>query len=69
MSATMRETITLNEAAERLGVSYRFARKAAQTGDLPVICLCGRFLVLRKPFERMLMQQNLAAKTASSSSR
>lgn len=54
MADTARETLTIDEAAERLGISVPLARKAARAGDLPAIKFRSRYLVLRKPFDEML---------------
>lgn len=48
------DTLTLTEAAQRLGITIRVARKAAKAGELPVIRIGGRFLVLRGPFDLMV---------------
>ncbi len=47
-------TITVEEAAERLGVSLTLAYKAAKTGQLPVVRVGRRMLVPLAAFERML---------------
>jgi excisionase family DNA binding protein len=46
--------MSLPEAAERLGVSLKAARRAAKAGDLPVIPWGRTFLVLREPLEALL---------------
>jgi len=46
----------LVEAATRLGITIRVARKAAANGDLPAIRFRKRFLVLRREFEQMLVR-------------
>lgn len=51
-----RDILTLAEVARRLGFTVRSARKAAKSGELPAIRLRGRYLVLRRPFERMLQR-------------
>jgi len=48
------ETITIYEAATRLGVSLPTAYRAAARGDLPAIRCGARVLVIRKLFEQML---------------
>lgn len=50
-------TLTLPEAARRLGVSVKAARRAAKNGELPVIRWGNTYLVLREPFEAMLRGQ------------
>ena len=44
----------MREAAQLLGISAASAYRAAHSGDLPVIRIRGRILVLREPFERLL---------------
>ena len=48
------ETIEVPEAARRLGISRALAYRAAAHGELPVIRIGGRILVLRAPFEKLL---------------
>jgi excisionase family DNA binding protein len=54
MAETLRDTLTIDEVAGRLGISVTLARKAARAGDLPAIKFRGRFLILRKAFDKML---------------
>lgn len=55
-----RETIQLwPEAGRRLGLGKSGTYEAAHRGDIPVIRMGGRFLVLREPFERMLRGETL----------
>lgn len=49
-----RETVTIEEAATRLGVSVRGAYRAAKSGQLPTIRIGRRLLVPRAALERML---------------
>jgi excisionase family DNA binding protein len=46
-------TMSVDEAAEALGVSRGSAYKAARAGELPVIRLGKRFLVIRDRFEEL----------------
>jgi excisionase family DNA binding protein len=46
--------MSIDEAARRLGVGKNQAYQAARYGQIPVIRIGKRILVLRKPFERML---------------
>lgn len=56
-----RDTLTLEEAAKRLGVTVGVARRAARAGDLPVIRLGRSVLILRWPFEKMLGRLDIAS--------
>jgi excisionase family DNA binding protein len=47
-------TITIDEAGEALGISRGSAYKAARMGELPVIRIGKRLLVVRDRFEEML---------------
>lgn len=49
-----RLTITVDEAAEMLGISRNTAFKRATTGELPTIRLGRRLLVPKAAIERML---------------
>jgi excisionase family DNA binding protein len=49
-----RETITLSEAAKRLGIGRNQAYMAAAKGEIPTIRIGRRWLVPRAPFERLL---------------
>jgi excisionase family DNA binding protein len=49
-----RQTLTVGEAAHRLGISRALAYKAAQRGELPVIRIGRRYLVLKTQLERIL---------------
>lgn len=62
-----RDILTLAEAARRLGFTVRSARKAVKSGELPAIRLRGRYLVLRRPFERMLERDSDRAAESESS--
>jgi excisionase family DNA binding protein len=54
MEAENAKTLSIREAAERLGVTPETARTAARRGDLPAIRVGSRLLILREPFERLL---------------
>lgn len=60
----MSETITLRDAAKRLGVGIKAARKAAKRGEIPVIRVGRRSLVPRAAFERLLAEGNQLTRTA-----
>lgn len=47
-------TVTIDEAAEALGVSRGSAYKAAHLGQIPTIRIGKRLLVLRDQFEKLL---------------
>ena len=49
-----RETLTMREAADTLGVSLSSAYEAAQKGQIPTIRIGGRWLVLKGKFQKML---------------
>jgi excisionase family DNA binding protein len=49
-----RLVLSVPEAAGMLGISRRLAYELAARGDLPVLRLGGRVLILRRPFERLL---------------
>ncbi len=51
---TERLTLTIDEAAEALGISRNTAFARAKTGELPVIRLGRRLLVPRKALDAML---------------
>lgn len=53
-------TLTVPEAGKKLGISRNAAYDAAKRGDLPVIKIGKRVLVLREPFERMLRGEKVA---------
>ena len=57
-------TLTVDDAAEQLGISRNTAYACAKSGELPVIRMRHRMLVLREPFERMLRGES-APKTAA----
>jgi excisionase family DNA binding protein len=54
ISMPQRATITLTEAAARLGIGRNQAYKAADRGEIPTIRIGKRRLVPRAPFERLL---------------
>jgi excisionase family DNA binding protein len=49
-----RGTLSLDEAAKRLGLSVRAVRRAIATGEIQAIRIGRRWLVLRSPLEQML---------------
>jgi len=49
-----RQTLTVTEAAQALGVSRNKAYEAAKRGEIPTIKIGGRILVPRAALERML---------------
>jgi len=55
--ASERITYTIDEAAERLGVSRNTAYEAARSGQLPTVRIGRRLLVPRAAFERLLKLQ------------
>lgn len=54
MAGLTRETITVEEAAKRLGVGRNSAYEAAKRGEIPSIRIGKRLVVPVAPFERML---------------
>jgi excisionase family DNA binding protein len=58
-------TISIDEAAEVLGVSRGSAYKAAHAGELPIIKIGKRLLILRDKFEEMLDGPQPKTKAAS----
>jgi excisionase family DNA binding protein len=55
-----RRTLTVVEAAEILGIGRNQAYRAARDGDLPVIRIGNRILVVRDAFEQMLAAERAA---------
>ena len=51
-----RDVLTVEEAAQRLGIGRGSAYEAARRGEIPVIRIGRRILVPRLAFERMLSQ-------------
>ena len=49
-----RETLTMREAADTLGISLSSAYEAAQKGQIPAIRIGGRWLVLKGKLQEML---------------
>ena len=49
-----RRTCTVDEAAKILGISRNKAYQAAHRGEIPIIRIGKRILVLREPFKKML---------------
>lgn len=49
-----KDTITISEAAKRLGIGRNTAYEAVKTGEIPVIKLGKRKVVPLKAFEKML---------------
>ena len=58
MKKSKRETLTVDEAARRLGISRGLAFKAVRDGVLPAIRIGRRLLVPRTGFERLLSRGN-----------
>jgi excisionase family DNA binding protein len=54
MDGDASKTQTIAEAAKALGIGRNQAYAAAKRGELPVIKIGKRILVLREPFMRML---------------
>ncbi len=48
------DTMTVEEAAKRLGIGRNQGYQAARAGQIPCIRLGKRFLILRAPFELLL---------------
>jgi len=48
------ETMSLKEAARRMGVSSPTARRAARRGDIPAILWGRTFRVLKAPFDDLM---------------
>ena len=66
MSLKSDSTMTVEEAAKLLGIGKNQAYSAAKRGDLPVMKLGKRYLVLRVPLERILRGEAPApSKTAA----
>lgn len=57
-TAPNRMTLTVEEAAQLLGIGRQSAYQAARTGELPTIRLGRRLLVSRAQIDRMLGIQN-----------
>jgi excisionase family DNA binding protein len=51
-----RQTVTVEEAAQVLGISRSSAYEAVRRGELPVIRIGRRYVVPRAALERMLSQ-------------
>ena len=49
-----KQTISIDEVAERLGISRNLAYDAARRGDIPTIRIGKRYLVPVAAFERLL---------------
>jgi excisionase family DNA binding protein len=54
MKATKPETLSVEEASQRIGTCYATALKLVKTGALPSIRLGRQFRVLKEPLEKML---------------
>ena len=54
MDRPERLVLSVPEAASLLGISRRLAYELAARGELPVLRLGGRVLILRRPLERLL---------------
>ena len=48
------KTQTIGEAAKELGIGRNQAYAAAKRGEIPIIRIGKRILVLREPFKKML---------------
>jgi excisionase family DNA binding protein len=57
----MKLTISVSEAAERLGISRNLAYEAVRRGDIPTIRIGKRFLVPVAAFERLISNGDVAA--------
>jgi excisionase family DNA binding protein len=53
-TAIHRQTLTVDEAAQMLGISRGSVYKAIHNGELPTIRIGGRALILRDAFMRLL---------------
>ena len=51
-----RDVLTVEEAAQRLGIGRGSAYEAARRGEIPIIRIGRRILVPRLAFERMLSE-------------
>ena len=60
MHVRKRLTMTIPEAAEKLGVSRNLAYDAAKRGDIPTIKIGNRILVPIAAFERLLANEEAA---------
>lgn len=56
-----RKTISVDEAAKRLGIGRNSAYEAAHRGELPVVKIGKRLLVPTAAFERLLAGEKGAA--------
>lgn len=61
MNVTERHTMTIEEAAQALGIGRTAAYKAARNGELPTIRLGRRLVVPVAALERMLAGEGAAA--------
>lgn len=61
---TRPETMRIEEAAARLGVSTKTVYRAAKRGEIPVLRVGRLLLVRRAAFERMLEEGNVGDKIA-----
>jgi excisionase family DNA binding protein len=52
-----KQTLTVEEAARVLGVGRNKAYEAAHRGEIPIIKIGKRILVLKEPLRRMLTGQ------------
>jgi excisionase family DNA binding protein len=48
------ETLTIEETAEKLGISVALTYKAARAGEIPVLRIGRRFLVLKAGLQKLL---------------
>lgn len=51
---TKKEALNVEEVAAALGVSRSTAYRAVHSGEIPSIKVCGRLLVPRAAFDRLL---------------
>jgi excisionase family DNA binding protein len=57
-------TLSIVEAAQRVGLSVKATRNAAKSGEIPAIRIGRRLLVLREPLEAMLRLSQPSKKKA-----
>ena len=50
----MRQTYSVRESAELLGIGLNTAYEAVRSGDIPSIKVGGRYLVLKQPLDERL---------------
>jgi len=62
-------TMTVDQAATRLNIGRNQAYEAARTGQIPVMRIGKRYLVLREPLERMLRGEGPAPEAKAGSAK